>query len=93
MTTQTPVWFITATSSGFGYYTALEALASGHHVIASGRTLYYSTKWAVSGLSEAMREELASFGILITDAEPGAFRKGFLVCGGGDLLGGYDSRV
>lgn len=188
MTSQTPVWFITAASSGFGYYLALEALARGHHVIASGRTLsklspladagahtvvldvtsplpviqavakdavakygyishlvnaagyvligaveetsptedfdtfntnvfgvlnvskaflpylregkghrticnfgsiaswtggagaalYYSTKWAVSGLSEAMREELAPFGISVTVAEPGYFRTGFL---------------
>ncbi|KAK7189894.1 hypothetical protein DPSP01_008399 [Paraphaeosphaeria sporulosa] len=188
MATQTPVWFITAATSGFGHYLALEALARGHHVIASGRSLsrlspladagahtvvldvtsplpaiqavakdavakygyishlvnaagyvligaveetspqedydtfntnvfgvlnvskaflpylrasaghrticnfgsiaswtggagaalYYSTKWAVSGLSEAMREELAPFGIAVTVAEPGYFRTGFL---------------
>lgn len=34
---QTPVWFITATSSGFGKYIALEALARGHKVIATAR--------------------------------------------------------
>lgn len=188
MTDQTPVWFITAASSGFGHYMALEALSRGHHVIASGRTLskltplaeagahtvtldvtsplpeihavakeavakygyithlvnaagyaligaveetspaedyatfntnvfgtlnvtkaflpymrsgtghrticnfgsiaswsggpgaalYYSTKWAVSGLSEALREELVPFGIAVTVAEPGYFRTGFL---------------
>ncbi|KAL5417768.1 hypothetical protein PMIN06_004121 [Paraphaeosphaeria minitans] len=181
MATQTLVWFITAASSGFGHYIALEALRRGHHVIASGRTLsklapladagahtvvldvtaplpaiqaiakdavakygyishlvnaagyvligaveetspqedydtfntnvfgtlnvnkaflpylragaghrticnfgsiaswtggagaalYYSTKWAVSGLSEAMREELSPFGIAVTVAAPG----------------------
>ena len=32
-----PVWFITAASSGFGKYTALEALENGHRVIATAR--------------------------------------------------------
>jgi NADP-dependent 3-hydroxy acid dehydrogenase YdfG len=34
----TPVWFITAASSGFGKYVALEALSRGHRVIASARS-------------------------------------------------------
>lgn len=34
----TPVWFITAASSGFGKYVALEALSRGHKVIASARS-------------------------------------------------------
>lgn len=34
----TPVWFITAASSGFGRYIALEALSRGHRVIASARS-------------------------------------------------------
>jgi len=38
MTSQTPVWFITAASSGFGKYIALEALSRGHKVIASARS-------------------------------------------------------
>ncbi|ORY05180.1 hypothetical protein BCR34DRAFT_491002 [Clohesyomyces aquaticus] len=38
MTSQTPVWFITAASSGFGKYIAFEALARGHKVIASARS-------------------------------------------------------
>lgn len=33
----TPVWFISAASSGFGKYIALEALSRGHRVIASAR--------------------------------------------------------
>ncbi|KAF1972317.1 NAD(P)-binding protein [Bimuria novae-zelandiae CBS 107.79] len=175
MSQQTPVWFFTAASSGFGHYMALEALSRGHHVIASERTpsklvplrstgativeldvtaplptteavaketvaihgyithlvnaagyalvgaveetspqedsdifnanvlgtlnghrtianfgsiaswtgapgaaLYYSTKRAVSGLSEALRFELAPFGIAVTVVEPGYFRTGFL---------------
>lgn len=35
---QTPVWFITAASSGFGKYMALEALSRDHKVIASARS-------------------------------------------------------
>jgi NADP-dependent 3-hydroxy acid dehydrogenase YdfG len=35
---QTPVWFITAASSGFGKYMTLEALKRGHKVIASARS-------------------------------------------------------
>lgn len=38
MTAQTPVWFITAASSGFGKYMALEALSRGHKVIATARS-------------------------------------------------------
>ena len=34
----TPVWFISAASSGFGKYIALEALSRGHRVIASARS-------------------------------------------------------
>lgn len=39
MASQTPVWFITAASSGFGKYVALEALSRGHRVIASARNV------------------------------------------------------
>ncbi|KAH6625698.1 hypothetical protein C7974DRAFT_205779 [Boeremia exigua] len=38
MASQTPVWFITAASSGFGKFIALEALSRGHRVIASARS-------------------------------------------------------
>ena len=38
MASRTPVWFITAASSGFGKYIALEALSRGHKVIASARS-------------------------------------------------------
>ncbi|UPX21225.1 uncharacterized protein EKO05_0011419 [Ascochyta rabiei] len=37
-TPRAPVWFITAASSGFGRYIALEALSRGHRVIASARS-------------------------------------------------------
>lgn len=49
MTSPTPpVWFITAASSGFGKYLALEALHRGHKVIASARSLS-----RISDLAEA----------------------------------------
>lgn len=32
-----PVWLVTASSSGFGKYIALEALKNGHRVIATAR--------------------------------------------------------
>jgi NADP-dependent 3-hydroxy acid dehydrogenase YdfG len=38
MSSQPPIWFITAASSGFGKYIALEALSRGHKVIASARS-------------------------------------------------------
>ena len=34
----TPVWFITAASSGFGKQIAIEALKNGHKVIATARS-------------------------------------------------------
>ena len=37
-TMSTPVWFITAASSGFGKQIALEALKNGHKVIATARS-------------------------------------------------------
>jgi NAD(P)-dependent dehydrogenase (short-subunit alcohol dehydrogenase family) len=43
-----------------------------------GYALYAGTKWAVSGISESMRAELAPLGIAVTVIEPGYFRTGFL---------------
>ncbi|KAK3341138.1 hypothetical protein B0T25DRAFT_593790 [Lasiosphaeria hispida] len=45
---------------------------------------YCSTKWAVSGLTEGLREELAPFGIDVTVVEPGYVRTGFLSRDGSD---------
>lgn len=65
---------------------------TGHRTIANfgsigswrggaGWGLYAGTKWACSGISEAMREELAPLGIAVTVIEPGYFRTGFLNAG------------
>lgn len=43
-----------------------------------GSGVYAATKFAVEGISEAMRAELAPLGIWVTTVEPGAFRTDFL---------------
>ncbi|KAI1375132.1 NAD(P)-binding protein [Hypoxylon crocopeplum] len=47
---------------------------------------YASTKWAVSGFTEALYEELMPLGISAVVIEPGYFRTGFLNQGGGNRL-------
>jgi NADP-dependent 3-hydroxy acid dehydrogenase YdfG len=44
----------------------------------AGYALYSGTKFAVSGISEGLRAELAPFGIAVTVIEPGYFRTSFL---------------
>ncbi|KAF2107124.1 hypothetical protein BDV96DRAFT_589741 [Lophiotrema nucula] len=53
----------------------------GSWVGGEGYGLYSGTKWACSGISEAMRQELAPFNIKVTVIEPGYFRTGFLNAG------------
>lgn len=43
-----------------------------------GFGVYNATKFAVEGLSEALAEEIAPFGIAVIIVEPGAFRTDFL---------------
>lgn len=45
---------------------------------ATGFGVYCATKFAVEGLSEAMRAELAPLGVHVTAVEPGYFRTDFL---------------
>lgn len=47
---------------------------------------YAATKWAVSGFTESLRDEVAPFGIAAIVVEPGYFRTGFLNPGGGNRL-------
>ena len=50
-------------------------------VAGAGWGLYCSTKFAVEGLSEALAQEVAPFGIKVTLIEPGYFRTNFLTGG------------
>jgi NAD(P)-dependent dehydrogenase (short-subunit alcohol dehydrogenase family) len=46
-------------------------------VAKGGYTFYSATKFAVEGMSEALAQELAPFGIKLTIVEPGSFRTEF----------------
>jgi NAD(P)-dependent dehydrogenase (short-subunit alcohol dehydrogenase family) len=48
---------------------------------APGAGIYCATKWAVSGLAESLRLDVADFGIRVCVIEPGYFRTGFLNAG------------
>ncbi|KAI1079346.1 estradiol 17-beta-dehydrogenase [Whalleya microplaca] len=47
---------------------------------------YASTKWAVSGFTESLHDEVRPLGISAVIVEPGYFRTGFLRAGGGNRL-------
>jgi NAD(P)-dependent dehydrogenase (short-subunit alcohol dehydrogenase family) len=55
------------------------SVGSWHGGPAAG--LYCATKWAVTGLAESLRLEVAPFGIGVGVIEPGYFRTGFLNAG------------
>ncbi|KAK4507818.1 hypothetical protein PRZ48_001553 [Zasmidium cellare] len=40
--------------------------------------IYCATKWALTGFTESLRDELAPFNIAVISIEPGYFRSGFL---------------
>lgn len=52
----------------------------------AGFAYYASTKWAVSGFTEALHAEVKPFGISAVVVEPGYFRTGFLNPAGGNRL-------
>lgn len=60
MTSEPPVWFITAASSGFGKYIALEALSRGHRVIASARSTSRITDLKEKGATTVTLDVTAS---------------------------------
>jgi NAD(P)-dependent dehydrogenase (short-subunit alcohol dehydrogenase family) len=52
--------------------------SSGGFIGRAGWGVYSATKFAVEGLTESMRHELAPLGIQVTAIEPGGFRTNFL---------------
>ncbi|KAK5663680.1 hypothetical protein OQA88_4111 [Cercophora sp. LCS_1] len=76
----TPYLRKAAASAPAGSTTALANFGSlGSWQSGAGVAHYCSTKWAVSGLTEGLREELKPFGIDVTVIEPGYTRTGFLI--------------
>ena len=59
-------------------------------------SLYCASKFAVSGFTEALAQEVAPFGITVTSVEPGPFRTEFLSAQslrvGSANIGDYDTR-
>jgi NAD(P)-dependent dehydrogenase (short-subunit alcohol dehydrogenase family) len=62
----------------------VQMTSMGGRLSFAGVSAYSATKFALEGLSEALAEEVAPFGIKVLIVEPGAFRTGF--AGGGALL-------
>lgn len=58
---------------------------------APGLGIYAASKWAVSALTEALREEVAEFGIKVFSVEPGYFRSNLLKPGN-TVLGEHSMR-
>jgi len=74
-----------ASSEPKGNITVLANFGSLGSWISSSATAHYcSTKWAVSGMTEGLRDELQPFGIDVTVIEPGYTRTGFLERDGDD---------
>jgi NAD(P)-dependent dehydrogenase (short-subunit alcohol dehydrogenase family) len=61
-----------------GAGTIINISSSGGFIGRPGWGVYCATKFAVEGLTESIRHELAPLGIQVTAIEPGAFRTNFL---------------
>ena len=68
----------------------------GGQVTAPGFSAYCATKFALEGLSETLRDEVAPFGINVLIVEPGAFRTGLFRRGAArfsEPMSAYDATV
>jgi NAD(P)-dependent dehydrogenase (short-subunit alcohol dehydrogenase family) len=54
--------------------TIIQISSAGGRVAVAGNTSYHAAKWAVSGFTESLAQETASFGVKVTALEPGAIR-------------------
>ena len=66
----------TLRAQGAGHVVNLSSVGGYRGVQGAG--IYCSTKFAIEGISEALAEEVAPFGIRVTIIEPGYFRTEFL---------------
>lgn len=64
---------------GFGHIVNISSIAG--LAPAAGSGLYAAAKFALEGMSQSLRQELAPLGIKVTLVEPGAFRTDFLTKG------------
>lgn len=55
----------------------LQLSSMGGQIVFPGLSLYHTTKWAIEGFIEAVRQEVAGFNIEFTLIEPGAAQTGF----------------
>jgi NAD(P)-dependent dehydrogenase (short-subunit alcohol dehydrogenase family) len=63
--------------------TVVQVSSMGGRLSFAGVGAYSASKFALEGLSEALAQEVAEYGIRVMVVEPGAFRTGF--AGGGAL--------
>lgn len=91
MTTPTPVWFITAASSGFGHELALIALKRGHKVIATARKASRIQDLADAGahtISFDVTSPLADIKAVASDVFAQFGRVDYLINAAGFILAG-----
>ena len=78
LATEPPVWLITGCSTGFGRHLARLAIEHGLRTVITARDPssldYNATKFAVEGLSGALRQEVEPLGIKVVVVEPSDFR-------------------
>lgn len=68
----------------------------GGRVTRPGNSPYHAAKWAVSGFSEALAQETATFGVRVCSLEPGGIRTNWGKSASADLpsvLAGYEESV
>jgi NAD(P)-dependent dehydrogenase (short-subunit alcohol dehydrogenase family) len=68
----------------------------GGRIGTPGLSAYQAAKWAVSGFTEVLAKETASFGVKVTSVEPGGMRTGWGDIARGsipDLLADYEPSV